>query len=52
MIDQRSEKTPFNAVPIGEFTFKASDSGFVELRNAGTDGRIAIDGVRWVWLGE
>ena len=51
-VDQRTETTPFNAVPLGEFTFKAGDAGFVELRNGESDGRVAVDGVRWVWLGE
>jgi hypothetical protein len=51
-LDQRTETTPFNFVPIGEFTFKVGDSGFVDLTNSGADGRIAIVGVRWVWLGE
>jgi hypothetical protein len=51
-VNQREETTPFNFTPVGEFTFKAGDSGFVEIANAGTDGRVVIDGVRWVWLGE
>lgn len=51
-VDQRGETTPFNFVPLGEFTFKAGDSGFVEITNHQTDGRVAIDGMRWVWLGE
>ena len=51
-VNQREESTPFNFVPIGEFKFKAGDSGFVEVANANTDGRVATDGVRWVWLGD
>ena len=51
-VDQRQETTPFHFVPLGQFQFKGGDSGFVEIRNVQTDGRIAIDGVRWVWLGE
>jgi len=51
-VDQRRETTPFNFVPLGEFTFKAGDSGFVEISNGAADGRVAIDGVRWMWLGE
>ena len=49
-VDQRKESTPFLWVPIGEFEFKAGDSGFVELSNHDADGRIAIDGVRWIWV--
>jgi hypothetical protein len=51
-VNQRVETTPFIFVPVGEYQFKAGDSGFVELSNAGVDGRIAINGVRWVWVGE
>ena len=51
-LDQRTETTPFAFVPVGEFSFKAGNSGSVGLTNVGTDGRIAIDAVRWVWLGE
>lgn len=51
-VDQRNETTPFNWVPLGEFSFKAGDTGFVEVTNHGADGRVAIDGVRFVWLGE
>ena len=51
-VNQRDESTPFAFVAVGEFTCKAGDSGFVEITNTGADGRVAIDGVRWVWLGE
>ncbi len=51
-VDQRKETTPFNFVPVGEFAFKAGVAGFVERSNGETDGRVVIDGVRWVWLGE
>jgi FAD dependent oxidoreductase/PKD domain len=51
-VDERTETTPFNWTPLGEFQFKAGDSGFVDITNTGADGRVAIDGVRWVWLGE
>lgn len=51
-VNQREETTPFNFVPLGEFTFKAGTAGFVELSNGNTDGRVVIDGMRWVWLGE
>jgi hypothetical protein len=50
-VNQRHEATPFNFVPIGEFAFAAGDAGFVEVTNAGANGRVAMDGVRWVWLG-
>lgn len=27
-------------------------AGFLELHNGETDGRIAVNGTRWVWHGE
>jgi hypothetical protein len=51
-VDERTETTPFNFTSIGEFRFKAGAAGFVEITNGGTDGYVAIDGVRWIWLGE
>jgi hypothetical protein len=51
-VDERAETTPFNFTPLGEFRFKAGDSGFVEITNGGTDGYVVIDAVRWIWLGE
>jgi hypothetical protein len=51
-VDQRKEVTPFPFVSLGEFRFKAGSSGFVEIANGDTDGRVVVDGVRWVWRGE
>jgi hypothetical protein len=52
-VDQRKEATPFPFVALGAYCFKAGDAGFVEIRNGDAlDGRVVIDGVRWVWLGE
>lgn len=51
-VNQRNETTPFNFVPVGEYTFKAGSSGSVEVTNGGADGRVVVDGLRWVWLGE
>ncbi len=51
-VDQRKEVTPFNWVPLGEFEFKAGDASFVEITNSNTDGRVAVDGVRWVWISD
>jgi hypothetical protein len=33
-------------------SFKAGDSSYVEITTQEADGRIAIDGVRWIWLGD
>ena len=51
-VNERKETTPFNFTPIGEFTFNAGNGGMVEITNGNTDGQVAMDGVRWVWLGE
>lgn len=51
MLDQRKEQTPFLWVPLGDYDFKPGTGSLVELRNADTDGRIAVDGVRMIWLG-
>ncbi|WAC18553.1 FAD-dependent oxidoreductase [Luteolibacter sp. SL250] len=51
-LNQREKTTPFPWTGIGEFVFKAGVPAEVEISNVGTDGLIAIDGVRWIWLGE
>lgn len=51
-VDERKEVTPFAFVPLGEFRFRAGDGGFVEITNGNTDCFVAVDSVRWVWLGE
>jgi len=51
-VDQRTSATPFNWVAVGDFRFKKGDSGLVDISNHEANGRVAIDGVRWVWLGE
>jgi len=51
-INQRDQPGPLPFVSLGEFQCKAGASSFVEITNSGTDGRVAVDGVRWVWLGE
>jgi len=51
-LDQKTDSTPFNFVPVGEFKFTGAAGEGVELTNTGADGLIAIDGVRWIWLGE
>lgn len=51
-VDQRTGTTPFLWTPLGDFEFKAGESGFAEVTNREADGRVAIDGMRWIWLGE
>lgn len=51
-LDQRNEQTPFNFVSVGEYAFSGDENEGVEITNSGADGLIAIDGVRWIWLGD
>lgn len=51
-VDERKETTPFNFTPVGEFKFHAGTGGTVQITNGETDGAVAVDGVRWVWLRE
>lgn len=51
-IDQRASDSPFVWKTLGEFTFNPGENGFVEISNNATDGRVVLDGVRWLWLGE
>ena len=51
-LNQRKETTPFPWVAVGEFTFKKGEPAKLEISNARTDGLVAIDGIRWIWLGE
>jgi hypothetical protein len=51
-VNQRTESTPFPFVALGEYRFEPGKPAFVEVTNHGADGRIAVDAVRWVWLGD
>lgn len=51
-VDQRREATPFPFVSLGEFRFRSGNPGYLDVSNADADGRVAIDAVRLVWLGE
>ncbi|HEY0946347.1 MAG TPA: FAD-dependent oxidoreductase [Opitutaceae bacterium] len=50
-INQRERGTPFAFRPLGDFTFQAGQPAEVLIETAGTDGRVSIDEVRWLWLG-
>jgi hypothetical protein len=51
-VDQRKADTPFVFKPLGEFRFQGGQGYAVEVRNEGTTGVVAVDAVKWVWLGE
>lgn len=38
--------------PLGEFRFEKNKPAAVTVANDGTNGRTAIDAVRWIWMGE
>jgi hypothetical protein len=50
-VDQRTGADPFAFMPLGEFHFTAGAEAKVIVSNAGTDGFVSIDEVRWLWLG-
>jgi len=51
-INQRKKDSPFAFVPVGDYRFKAGEPATVVLTNAGVNGYVQIDTVRWLWLGE
>ena len=51
-VNQRRKASPFAFTPVGEFRFKAGEPATVVISNAGVDGYVQIDTVRWLWLGE
>ena len=51
-LDQRTAGSPLVFAAAGEFRFRGGDDSFVDIGNSGADGRVAIDAVRWVWVGD
>ena len=51
-INQRKKDSPFAFVPVGDYRFKAGEPATVVLTNAGVNGYVQIDTVRWLWLGD
>ena len=51
-VNQRKKDSPFAFVPVGDYRFKAGEPATVVLTNAGVNGYVQIDTVRWLWLGE
>ena len=51
-VNQRKKPTPFAFYPIGEFRFTGGEPASVVYTNAGVDGHVQIDTVRWLWIGE
>ncbi len=51
-VNQRRKPSPFAFTPVGEYRFEAGSPATVVISNAGVDGYVQIDTVRWIWLGE
>jgi hypothetical protein len=48
IVNQRRAPASSNSLqPLGEFRFEAGKSGWVEIRNDGTDGHVIVDAVRF-----
>ncbi len=47
IVNQRKPAGEKGLFPLGEFRFVAGKSGWVEIRNDGTDGHVIVDAVRW-----
>jgi hypothetical protein len=51
-VNQRKKDSPFAFVPVGDYRFKAGEPATVVFTNAGVNGYVQIDTVRWLWLGD
>lgn len=51
-LNQKKKPGPFAFQPIGEFQFISGQPASVKISNAGVDGMVLIDTVRWIWLGD
>ena len=51
-VNQRAKESPFAFTPLGEYLFEADQPASVVLSNSDVDGRVLIDTVRWLWVGE
>lgn len=51
-LNQKKKPGPFAFQPVGEYRFTAGQTASVRFSNAGADGVVLIDTVRWIWIGE
>ncbi len=51
-VDQTRETTPFPFVSLGEFKFDKGAQSSVTLTNSDNDGRLVMDGMRWIYRGK
>lgn len=50
-INERERGTPFAFRPLGEYRFESGKPAEVFITTEGVKGRVTIDEVRWLWLG-
>jgi hypothetical protein len=51
-VNEQAKDSPFPLVSLGEFRCTAGTDSYVDVDNTGADGRVAVDGMRWVWVGD
>jgi hypothetical protein len=50
--NERSKDTPFAFTPLGDFHLDAGELPSVTISTENTDGDVAIEAIRWIWMGE
>ena len=51
-LNEKVKDTPFAFVPLADFHIASGESPSVTVGTAGTDGDVAIEAIRWLWIGE
>jgi hypothetical protein len=51
-VNERTKETPFAFTPVGDFHLDAGESPTVTIGTENTDGDVAIEAIRWIWMGE
>ena len=50
--NERTKNTPFAFTPLGDFRLDAGELPTVTISTENTDGDVAIEAIRWIWMGE
>lgn len=50
--NERTKDTPFAFTPLGDFHLDAGELPSVTISTENTDGDVAIEAIRWIWMGE
>ena len=51
-LNERVKDTPFAFTPLGDFHLAAGEQPNVIISTENTDGDVAIEAIRWIWMGE